>query len=271
MLKDLYFILRKNNRLYYFGIFPDWFAAEIESKKFGNSYQSDYILDKIAKSTELVRKHQACYEQDGVAFFEENNNYPLLSAFFYILADTNKLNVTDFGGSLGSTYFRYHHLLNKFPIKWNIVEQAHFVEYGKKNIPEIDFYYDSSAVKDSNTLLLSSVMMYISNIYDILEKTLQHKFDYIIVDETAFTKDDTDQIRLQHVPESIYSAIYPLRLFSLTNFKSFFCNHNYKLVYEWNYFERGGEGISIIDGFKRIPTKEKGFLFKYDSSTMKNK
>lgn len=257
-LRNAYFILNKNRQLYYFGMYPDWETAEIEALKFGNNYQDKKIFEKVIESTQKVRNHEAFYEQDGVPYYEENNNYPLLTAFFYILSESKKLYVTDFGGSLGSTFFRYQKLLKKFDVKWNICEQKHYVDYGIENIPEINFVYDFFDIKGSNVLLLSGVMSYVPDIYERLENMLDGIFDYVVIDEQAFSANDREEIRLQHVPSSIYSAVYPLRLFSLSKVMELFFRHKYHLVFSWNY----SGGISIIEGNTVKSTLEKGFFFK---------
>lgn len=57
----------------------------------------------------------------------------------------NRLNLINFGGSLGSSYFQNRKfLLHLKELKWNIVEQKKMVECGKKYFENehLNFYYN---------------------------------------------------------------------------------------------------------------------------------
>jgi putative methyltransferase (TIGR04325 family) len=75
-----------------------------------------------------------------------------------------ELNVIDFGGSLGSTYFENRKFLQALPkVRWNIVEQNHFVDAGKKYFEDdiVKFFYNiESCVRQCspNVILFSSVI-----------------------------------------------------------------------------------------------------------------
>lgn len=139
-------------------------------------------------------------------------------------------------GALGSTFFRYRRLLDQYKGSWTIIEQEHYVEYGKKNIPEIEFKYDiSECDKKIDVILFSSVLGYLDDTYGYLKRLLEQKVKYIIIDESAFSPNDIEMITLQYVPPSIYKAVYPIRLLSLTEFKSFMKEYGYEIVWEWDF------------------------------------
>jgi len=79
------------------------------------------------------------------------------------------LNVLDFGGSLGSSYFQNRELLKILPtIRWNVVEQAHYVKAGQTYIQDeqLRFYpsiHECLAENKVNAILLSSVLQYLSD------------------------------------------------------------------------------------------------------------
>ena len=51
--------------------------------------------------------------------------------------NNNVLNVLDFGGSLGSTFFQNKKFFSELKdVLWNIVEQPHFVKAGVENIQD---------------------------------------------------------------------------------------------------------------------------------------
>ena len=174
----------------------------------------------MASSIQKVRSGKAVFERDGVTFDHEEYNYSLLAALFYMVMHEQKLNVLDFGGSLGSTYFQNRKLLKNIPVKWNVVEQEKFVDYGRKYIPEINFYYKISDLKneDINCILISGSIMYVDNPYKYLTDLLSINAKYMIIDRTYFNFEFKDRIVIEYVPETIYKAVYPAHLININEF-----------------------------------------------------
>ena len=252
--------------LYYFGDFEDWKSAELLASKYGKSYAEEGILARVAKSSEIVRRGEALYEQDGVLYYEERYIYELLSALYYILLKEPKMILCDFGGALGSTYYRYREKLPIDRLKWNIVEQKHFVDYGNNNIPEFEFYYSIETCHEENphmnTVLMLSVLAYLENPYEMLDRILMlENIKYLVIDETVFNihVEEKEHIVLQHVPPSIYSATYPSHIFNQSKFKIYIERKGFKKVFEWVY---PGGSIPIKERFGIKSTINKGFLFE---------
>ena len=223
------------DKLFYFGNFDTWKEAVAACAEYGAGYESDLIFEKVKNAIQSVRNGEGAYEQDGVVFKKLLINYELLSSLLFVCAKDGYLNLIDFGGSLGSTFFRYRQVFAKLPVEWTVVEQKHFVDYGRLNVPEVKFKYELKECDEGyNAVLLSSVLSYVENPYDILTEIAQKKIKYIIIDEQAFSNEDADMIHLQNVPKSIYEAVYPVRLFSITKLKEFFLKSGYK-VWEWDY------------------------------------
>jgi len=64
-------------------------------------------------------------------FSKPQYNWSFLSTLLWSFAkESNKLNIIDFGGSLGSTYFQHRLWLENFNYTWNVIEQPHYVEEG---------------------------------------------------------------------------------------------------------------------------------------------
>lgn len=91
---------------------------------------------------------------------------------------------------------------------------------------------------------------------------LTKDFQYIIIDESAFFTDEKaiDSIMLQHVPPSIYNAVYPAHIFGLEKFRNFVHDNSYSIMWEWTY--SGGQ-IPIKTAFGFKDTIDKGFLLKH--------
>jgi len=64
---------------------------------------------------------------------------------------------------------------------------------------------------------------------------------------------------LQHVPESIYKAVYPINLLGYNELKDQIEQSGYEIVWEWNFY--GGQ-IPIKDGLFFRDTVDKGMLLK---------
>jgi putative methyltransferase (TIGR04325 family) len=180
------------------------------------------------------------FERDSVVFNEIEYSWPLLAGL--MLASANKpkgLSVLDFGGSLGSTYYQNKKFLDALPhISWNIVEQKHFVDIGKKDFEDeyLHFYHtvEECLIKENpSVLVLSSVLQYIEKPYEILDGLLNHDFEYILIDRTPFSFDNQDKIKLQVVPPGIYDASYPCWFFNKQFFIRFFISKNYQLIEEF--------------------------------------
>lgn len=256
--RDETWIRDRDEKLFYYKEFAAWDSALQEANKEGDSYASKHIFEQVAEATEKVRSGEAVYEQDGVCFDRMLVNYELICAFLYVYAKEKRLEVIDFGGALGSTYFRYRKLWEELAAKWTIVEQEHFVNYGKEHIKEINFEYRlEQCAGSADVILLSGVLSCIANPYEILDEVLNRKVPYVIIDEQAFHPKDKHTIMLQNVPPSIYRAVYPAQLFSLSAFQAFIRERNYD-IREWNY--SFGNIPIRRDSNTYVNTIEKGFL-----------
>ncbi|WP_051608644.1 methyltransferase, TIGR04325 family [Selenomonas sp. FC4001] len=264
IISNVKYYLKRKDHLYYYGNYSTFEEAEA-SINVQQGYAAENIIDQVDEATQKVRKGKALYEQDGVCFYKPNYNFELLASLFYVKDKLKKINILDFGGSLGSNYFRYRDIIDSNDMGWCIVEQEHYVKRGKKKVPELNFFYNVDEALSSdlspNVLLLSGVLQYLNNPYKWFGNLLSKKFDYVIIDETAFLKKrkGTSQIMLQHVPASIYKATYPVTVLGEIEFKKFINECKYEIVWEWIY--RGGQ-IPIKRGIMFEDTIDKGFLLK---------
>jgi putative methyltransferase (TIGR04325 family) len=204
----------------FYGNFSTWLEASQKT----TGYNNPVILEKVKSAVLKVKSGEAAYERDSVLFDKVEYSYPLLTYLLYIAsANDNKLSMMDFGGSLGTSYFQCRNFLVHLQLlKWNVVEQRHFVECGKKYIEGDNLkFYDQIEVcvkvEQPNVLLLSGVLQYLERPYQILEEMIGHGIEYIIIDRTPFI-DEPDRVTVQIVPQSIYKASYPAWFFNFTRF-----------------------------------------------------
>lgn len=234
-----------NSRKYgWRGNYSSWDEAKRVST---GGYESDEILNKVRKSLLKVKMGEAVYERDSVLFDEIQYSWQLLCGLMYAAAKSGgTLKVLDFGGSLGSTYFQNKKFLDELAeVSWNIVEQKHFVNVGKKDFEDkhIHFYYDVKTCKQENnpnTLVLSSVLQYIEEPYKLLDEILEYGFDYILIDRTPFSTQNRDKIKLQIVPPNIYEASYPCHFFNQDYFERYFISKHYKLIEKFDALDGSG-------------------------------
>jgi putative methyltransferase (TIGR04325 family) len=215
----------------WFNNYSNW----IEAKQDCSGYNEENILNKVKESLLKVKNNEAVYERDSVLFKNKQYSERLLIGLLYIAAKNNyMLNVLDFGGSLGSTYFQNREILAHLKsLKWNIVEQDNFVLEGKKSFEndELKFY---SNLKDCiyensiDVIILSSVLQYLDNPYLFIKELQKFNIKNIIIDRTSFIKGQNERICKQIVPERIYKASYPIHFFIESNFIRIF-NEKYNI------------------------------------------
>ena len=199
------------------GDFHTWDEALAAS----SGYDGEVILEKTRTALLKVKSGQAAYERDSVLFDEIEYSWPVLAGLLWVAARCGgRLDVLDFGGSLGSAYFQNRAFLAALPeVRWNIVEQARHVETGKTYFADerLRFYDDIAgclAETRPNVVLLGSVLQYLERPYAILDELLALPCDHLIVDRTPFWSGADDRLCVQTVPPSIYAASYPSWVFS---------------------------------------------------------
>jgi putative methyltransferase (TIGR04325 family) len=210
----------------WFGNFDSWEKAQDVCK----GYDSDEIFEKVKYAAQYVRDGKASFERDSVLFYKEEYNWKVLTCLMFIATKQNGvLHVTDFGGSLGSFFYQHKKFWAELKdLKWGVIEQSHFVEYGRQELKELEFYYfveESLQNQKPQTLLLSSVLQYLEKPFDVLKQLIAFNFDYIIIDRTAFTSNDNHELSIQRVDPRIYSASYPAWFFNEEEFLKVFNPH----------------------------------------------
>ncbi len=224
------------------GSYSDWGDALSRS----TGYDAEGILERVLSATSKVAKGEAVFERDSVIFNEIEYSWPVTAGLMLASAcGAGKLNVLDFGGSLGSSYFQNIKFLNELEeVRWNVVEQDNYVLAGRMHIQNetLRFYPSISDCLESgrpNLVLLSSVLQYIPEPYLLIEQIAKMGSKIIVIDRTPYLKAGlTDMIRIQVVPASIYSASYPCRFFLEENIVEIFNTHGYYLLESFNSLDR---------------------------------
>lgn len=212
----------------YSGDFASWEEARAEC----SGYDAAEILAKVLDATLRVKRGEAGFERDSVLFDHVEYAWPVLSGLLWAAArNSGRLSVLDFGGALGSAYFQNRRFLQTLPqVRWNVVEQAHYVEAGRVHIQDarLRFYKTMAECLSEdrpNVVLLSGVLQYLPSPMDIIDGVSKLGAACLIIDRTPFSDLGDDKLLIQQVPSTIYSADYPMWVFSLQKFMRFLEAH----------------------------------------------
>lgn len=208
----------------YFGDYGSW----AEAARDAGGYDSDVIFEKVRSAVLKVKSGEAACERDSVTFDRIQYSWPLLSCLLWAAGrNGNRLDVIDFGGALGSSYFQnIKFLAHLSELKWKVVEQRKFVDFGRAQVETggLKFYYTiDECEKDGkpDAVILSSVIQYIESPYELLSAIAAKRPGYVIVDRTPFFDEGPDRILVQKVPPQIYDASYPVRILNRGRFVDF--------------------------------------------------
>ena len=227
------------------GEYATWAAARAAS----GGYAEDAILDRVLAATLTVQQGLAAFERDGVLFHEPENDAPLASALEEVRrAMGGSLRVLDFGGSLGSTYWRLRNWLPAGPeLVWDVVEQAGFVTAGREHLGEgrLRFFHTVTEAETAgahDVLLCSCVLQYLEDPVGTLAEWSRLHIAFLLLHNLPLHAVGPDRLRVQHVPPTIYPASYPVRFFNRAEFLARMAPH-YEIVRDY-----ASEAVWPVDG-----------------------
>lgn len=229
-LRELKRVLVPKKKLW-IGDYSSW--AEVSSQCRG--YASSSIADRVIESTRKVCSGEFKYERDSILFHEIERSWPLVTALVRCEYENSRLNVLDFGGSLGSSFRQCADLLDLNITRWSVVEQDSFVKAGQlefqtehlKFYSSIDECLSSQSV---NFVLASSVLEYLENPSLFLKQFVSAKPKYIVLDRIPISDSNRNILTKQIVPRQIYDAEYPCWFFSREFVLSFFDSSEFDLI-----------------------------------------
>ncbi len=224
------------DQIYFSGDYSDWAQAASQA----SGYDQREILEKAVSATLAVKSGNAAAQRDGVLLDKIPYNFPLITTLLSAaLQDRNRLNVLDFGGSLGSSYFDNRGFLETVSdFNWSTIEQPQFVAAGRAHLASNELHFfetieDCARHFRPNVIVLSGVLQYLPDPWEKLQTLRQLGSLYIFVDRTAFTVSDSDRLTIQHVPGWIYEASLPSWFLSETKFLKWVSDSGYKIICEF--------------------------------------
>ena len=199
-------------------VFDDSFGSWEAAQAAAVGYDSSEIVDRVVRSTRAVLDGSALFERDGVVFSEPEYRWPVAYALAASAARHGELRVLDVGGSLGSVYWQHRGLLPDDVAAWTVLEQSAFVDQSQAlNLDPLTFATDLTDGQQFgpwNVALMSSVLQYLPEPWEMLESILDTGVDCLVIDRTPFHTGPRDIPSLQRVPAHIYPASYPAWILS---------------------------------------------------------
>lgn len=246
---------RRGDTLVFSGRYPAWADAEAACA----GYADPEILARTITAMTEVMAGRATFERDGTLLPEPEYSFPALAALLWAGGqDGGALDVIDFGGALGSSYFQFRPFLSHLRLRWAVVEQEHFVEAGRTCVVAPGLTFHSSlagaiAATRASLCFASSVIQYLPSPAAFCTELLGCKFDYLLFDRTSFHRGDGDRLTRQQNPREFYSASYPAWFLHESSFRQRF-EGSYELVYAFD----GRDQVWLDDGDPYY----RGFLFR---------
>ncbi len=246
LTQHLYRVLRRishsaTSRSASFVDFPGtWTEAALQSSGYG----THQILERVLAASLDVAHGRAVHERDSVIFDHIQYAWPVLASLLASAAHHGgSLRVLDLGGSLGSSFRQNRRFLAWLPeVSWAIVEQPAFVSAGRKHFADevLSFHesISSAAATEPRIALVSSSLQYLDEPHEAVSALSLTPVTSIVIDRTPVHDGFDDAITLQHVPPSIYPAVYPARILSRQRLHSTLLECGWHLVEEFETLER---------------------------------
>lgn len=253
---DIYRLLRGGG-IQFRGSYQDWATAE----KHAEGYDAGQILEKVCLATHQVIRGEAACERDSVLFEAAPYPFPMIAVLLRAaLEQHGRLNVLDFGGALGSSYYQCRDFLARVsPLCWCVVEQSHYVECGRREFESeaLRFYEsvgDSAMAAAPHVILASGVLQYMPDPAQVLGLFVRTGADYIVIDRTPISSSGKQIISVQSVPRAINQSSYPLWLFNEEQLKA-------PLLHDYEEIARF-DAVDGTLGSGRLKAEFKGFVFR---------
>lgn len=224
-------------RLYH-GNYASWAEVPADAK----GYDDHAVLARVCAAARDVRAGRAAWDRDGVTFPNPMSNAPLLTALRAVaVAEGGRLDLVDFGGALGSTWWQHRLALADLGgVRWQVVERADFIAAGREFADQVlGFHATIEAALGAyppRTILLSSVLPYLEHPYELLAEVVRRGFRHIIIDRTSFAADGRERLVVQHASPELGGGRYPCWVFSRSRLLESL-GPEYALVAEWPGFD----------------------------------
>jgi putative methyltransferase (TIGR04325 family) len=226
-----------NTQAYYYT--GDYESYE-DALKHCKGYAAKEVFEKTCETALKVKRGDFVFERDSVGFTKAHYSFAVVAALQKIVAqNNNELELTDFGGSLGSSYFQHKSFFTSVKkLKWKVVELPAIIDFGKVNLQDERLYFyhtiaEAEAQQKSTVLFSSSTLQYVAKPFEWIDEFIKRDYPFILLDRIAFVKRNKHQVTVQFTNEMIYEASYPAWFFNEQLFVQYFEERGYKVHFDF--------------------------------------
>lgn len=231
-------------------VFQGNYSGWAEACAVAGGYDDPGASARVIAAARGVREGRALWDRDGVLFSRPMTHEPLVSALRRVALDkAGALDVVDFGGGLGSTWWQHRSLLREYRVSWRVVERPQLVEAGRREFSDavLSFYptlVEALSVGPTQVILLSSVLSYLQDPHALVREVVKGRIPHVIVDRTPFIAGKRDRLAVQSAPREIGGGRYPCHLFNRDRLFAAF-QADYELAEEWSVpFDQADGGVT---------------------------
>lgn len=206
--------------------FSGRYAKWEDALRDSTGYDAQNILDRTLDATLKVKNGEAVFERDSVLLDHPEYPFFLISCLLSVASrKRGKLNILDFGGALGSSYFQSRRFLDGIEeLHWCVVEQQKHVECGRRYIEDdkLHFYFtidECISCHRPDVVILSGVCSVLEKPYEIIQRIIECRVEYVIIDRQPLSTKDNEELTIVTVPPSIYTARFPYWFLSEKRFR----------------------------------------------------
>ena len=203
--------------------------------KFCTGYDDPSITEKALSSILETKDQSDRFERDS-SIIEGTPDFAFNSLrWIKCFAEGNKIDLVDFGGSLGSSFFQLKPFLDNYSVKWNVIEQEHVAAVGKSKLENDQLKFFSNiqnipVTSSISTFFSSGAIQYLQDPYKGLDDLNLGRFNYLIFDRLSVLESDKDRLTIQVVPKKRYKAIYPCWFLSKKKFLNYLIDLGFALI-----------------------------------------
>jgi putative methyltransferase (TIGR04325 family) len=228
----------------HYGAFEGPMSSWEEAIAHSDGWDASVITEKILASALKVRDGIAEFQQDTV--IRDKILYSTTIVAFLLLAlalsrQKGRLDIMDFGGSLGTNYFQYRKIikqLHETPFKWNVIELPAIAQLGLRHFANANLNFFESLDHAINELgqlpdafLFTGSLQYVAEPLSLIDKVISSGAKLLAFDRLLVAPTEEHAIFIQRPdPEIFYPSTYPVWCFSKDRFIEHLMSKRFILV-----------------------------------------
>ena len=221
--------------------YPSWAAASTAAEGYG----APQILAKVRDAALKVKRGEFAYEQDSILSSVPSYKWEMLACLMSAMASSSRrpAHVIDFGGSLGSLYYRHRPFIGE--TMWSIVEQATFVDCGNREFADkrLKFYPSLTLALErgpADVILCAGVLQIIEQPFELLRAAAKARIPFLLIDRLPLYDIPADAIVVLTAKETVYKADLPYHQFAKDHFDRQLTGTGWEIMLRYEHDRRFG-------------------------------